>query len=74
MAKDNRKMCSFRLPQEDIYKLNMLATMSGESKSDVIHNLIFSSYEKISDNEELKKTLDQLKDIQELLKNINKTL
>ena len=71
MAKDNRRMCSFRLTEEDIYKLEMLSTMSGENKSDCIHNMIFATYDKISNNQELKKAIEQLKEIQGLLKNIN---
>lgn len=68
--KDNRISCTFRLPKATIEQINQLSTLTGDSKSDVIMNSVFAAYDRINNNAETQKLLNQLKDIQNQLRGL----
>lgn len=67
MEKDNRKMASFRLKSDTINKLDVLATITGQSKSEIIDDLIFKAFDKVNNNQDTKEMLEKLRQVQEIL-------
>jgi hypothetical protein len=62
---------TFRAHREVIRQLDELCAMSGMKRSEFIANAIVSQYDKINGNPQLKKMLEQMKEIVETMKQIN---
>ena len=59
---------TFRAPTEVVRQLDELCAMSGIKRSEFFINAICAEYEKVNGNPQLKKMLEQMKQIAETMK------
>ena len=62
---------TFRAPTEVVRQLDDLCAMSGIKRSEFFINAICAEYEKVNGNPQLKKMLEQMKQIAETMKQMN---
>lgn len=62
---------TFRAPTEVVRQLDELCAMSGIKRSEFFINAICAEYEKVNGNPQLKKMLEQMKQIAETMKQMN---
>ena len=62
---------TFRAPTEVVRQLDELCAMSGIKRSELFINAICAEYEKVNGNPQLKKMLEQMKQIAETMKQMN---
>lgn len=62
---------TFRAPTEVIRQLDEMCSMSGIKRSEFFINAICSEYDKINGNPQLKKMLEQMREIAEMMKQMN---
>lgn len=70
-SKKDTVQITFRAPTEVIRQLDELCAMSGMKRSEFFINAICSEYDKINGNPQLKKMLDQMREIAETMKQMN---
>ena len=62
---------TFRAPTEVVRQLDELCAMSGIKRSEFFINAICAEYDKVNGNPQLKKMLEQMKQIAETMKQMN---
>ena len=62
---------TFRAPPEVVRQLDELCAMSGIKRSEFFINAICAEYDKVNGNPQLKKMLEQMKQIAETMKQMN---
>ena len=62
---------TFRAPTEVVRQLDELCAMSGIKRSEFLIDAICAEYEKVNGNPQLKKMLEQMKQIAETMKQMN---
>lgn len=62
---------TFRAPTEVVRHLDELCAMSGIKRSEFFINAICAEYDKVNGNPQLKKMLEQMKQIAETMKQMN---
>ena len=72
MSNEVKKMASFKLSPETIIKLDALSKLSGQSKSEIVDDLIFNAYDKVNNNQEARQMLEKLKEVQSILQGFQK--
>lgn len=70
-SKKDTVQITFRAPTEVIRQLDELCAMSGMKRSEFFINAICSEYDKINGNPQVKKMLDQMREIAEIMKQMN---
>lgn len=69
--KKDTKQITFRAPAEVIRQLDEMCSMTGMKRSDFFINAITSDYDKMQGNPQLKKMLEQMRNIADLMKQMN---
>ena len=72
MSNEVKKMASFKLNADTIIKLDALSKLSGQSKSEIVDDLIFNAYDKVNNNQEARQMLEKLKEVQSILQGFQK--
>ena len=72
MSNEVKKMASFKLNADTIIKLDALSKLSGQSKSEIVDDLIFNAYDKVNNNQEARQMLDKLREVQAILQGFQK--
>jgi hypothetical protein len=62
---------TFRAPTKVIRQLDEMCSMSGMKRSEFFVNAICSEYDKINGNPQLKKILEQMRGVAEIMKQMN---
>lgn len=70
-SKKDTMQITFRAPAEVIRQLDELCAMSGIKRSEFFINAICAEYDKVNGNPQLKKMLEQMREIAETMKQMN---
>lgn len=66
---ETKAICT-RFSEQTIYKLDWLCQTLGQKRSEVLANLITSSFDQLNDNEQLKALFGQVRELEKQMQNI----